>query len=501
VAAAIKEALEKPELRAEGIELAAATRDDRYESRLEAFSQDTALPDSLRVAAVEAIGTIGAPSGQTLLDRLIDGTKGRPNANPVNEAAVRTLTRRPDAANRLSGLIDKRDFPLGVRREALRTLILVEGGARRILDMAKAGKLPGDLTTEATTILHTAFTLDRRLRDEAARVLPLPKSASGRPLPPVGQLIRREGDPERGHTVFFRSGLNSCASCHRVRGQGQWVGPDLSTIGTKYGKDELFRSILNPSAAIGYNFRALILGLTDGRIVTGLPVEDTPDRLVIKTAQGQRVVVRPGDVEDRKTSDVSLMPEGLAQTMTDTELVDLLEYLSTLREPVSIAGQYHVIGPVDEPNGARTFDPAARIDLSASVRGSNGQVLSWRRLDANAEGLTDLSAMAADGPGQAIYVYIPVTSPVEQKARLVVDTPASATVWLSGRSVISSKPNQPLNSNQPREAEVSLPKGTTTLLIRLTGNGRLAGQATLVTTVVSAQPVSYSGGEASLSAR
>ncbi len=235
------------------------------------------------------------------------------------------------------------------------------------------------------------------------------------------QLIRREGDAERGRAVFFRTGLNSCASCHRVRGQGQWIGPDLSTIGTKYGKDELFRSILNPSAAIGYNYRALILALNDGRVVTGLPVEETPDRLVIKTAEGQRVVIRPGDVEDRKTSDVSLMPEGLAQTLTDTELVDLLEYLMTLREPVSIAGQYHVIGPIDEPNGARTLDPTARIDLSASVRGTNGQVLSWRRLDANAEGLVNLSAMAADGPGQAIYVYTPVTSPVEQKARLVVE--------------------------------------------------------------------------------
>ena len=136
-------------------------------------------------------------------------------------------------------------------------------------------------------------------------------------MPPFGQLIRREGDPDKGRAVFFRTGPNSCASCHRVQGQGQWIGPDLSTIGTKYGKDELLRSILNPSAAIGYNYRSIVLALTDGRVVTGLPVEETPDRLVIKTADGQRVVIRPGDVEDRKTSDVSLMPEGLAQTMTD----------------------------------------------------------------------------------------------------------------------------------------------------------------------------------------
>ena len=109
--------------------------------------------------------------------------------------------------------------------------------------------------------------------------------------------------------------------------------------------------------------------------------------------------------------------------------------------------------------------------------------------------------MAADGPGQAIYVTTPVTSPVAQKARLVVDTPASVTVWLNGKSVIESNSSQPSKTNQPREVDVSLPEGTSTLLIRMTGKGRQAGQATLVTTFVSAQPVSYSGGEASLSAR
>ena len=58
-------------------------------------------------------------------------------------------------------------------------------------------------------------------------------------------------------------------------GDGQWVGPDLSTIGVKYGRDELIRSILSPSAAIGFSFRSLVVALTDGRVITGLPVEET----------------------------------------------------------------------------------------------------------------------------------------------------------------------------------------------------------------------------------
>ena len=107
-------------------------------------------------------------------------------------------------------------------------------------------------------------------------------------------MVRREGKADHGREVFFRAGpalqaggVRSCGACHRVQGRGEWVGPDLSTIGTKYGKDELLRSILNPSAAIGYNFRALIVALNDGRVLTGLAVEDGADRLVLKTAEGQ----------------------------------------------------------------------------------------------------------------------------------------------------------------------------------------------------------------------
>ena len=149
-------------------------------------------------------------------------------------------------------------------------------------------------------------------------------------MPSIGELIRRDGEADQRPRGLLPRRHQRLRRLPPRQGQGQWVGPDLSTIGTKYGKDELLRSILNPSAAIGYNFRSVVAGLTDGRVVTGLPVEETADRLVLKTADGQRIAIRARRIEDRKTSDVSLMPEGLAQTMSDQELVDLLAFLATL---------------------------------------------------------------------------------------------------------------------------------------------------------------------------
>ena len=271
---AIDEALNDPETQLPGIEAAAATGDPRFLKALRDRIGDAKAPEEVRVAAVEALGRIPSSDSAGVLNRLIDETKGKNHSNSLAEAAIRTLPRTGESGGRLLALITADEQPLGLRREALRTLTRLSGGGQKVLDLAKAGTLPADLKTEATSVLNA--TPDRKVRDEAAQVLPLPKTKGGRPLPPFGELIRRDGNADHGREIFFAAGPKQaeassqlrCGSCHRVQGQGEWIGPDLSTIGTKYGKDELLRSILNPSAAIGYNYRSLIVGLKDGQVLS-----------------------------------------------------------------------------------------------------------------------------------------------------------------------------------------------------------------------------------------
>ena len=359
------------------------------------------------------LGSVPDASDSTL-ERLIESVRGKPSSHPVAEAAVRTIARMKDERRRLLELLTAADYPLGLRREALRTLAKGQDGGRQILDLASSGKLPTDLKIDATTLVHTYS--DRRIRDQAARILPMPKIGGGETLPPIGELIRRDGNAENGKAVFFRAGANACAGCHRVQGQGQWVGPDLSTIGIKYGRDELIRSILSPNDSIGYSYRSLVVALADGRVITGLAVEDTPEKLVIKTADGQRVAVDPRSVEDRRTSDVSLMPDGLAQSMTTQELVDLLSYLTTLRRPVSVVGEYQAIGPLYEPNGTRLIDHRVVPDLHTPIADGQGHQLSGGDLPPTLKVRLISSLFAAEDSKQATYALIPVASPVGQQA-------------------------------------------------------------------------------------
>ncbi len=487
----IQHALASPEARLQGIALAAASRDGRYRGTLEGFAEDGQAPEDVRVAAVEAIGSFNITPNR-VLEQLVSSVRGKPSSNSVAEAAVRAMAQHPGARGRLTDLLTDRDYPLGLRREALRCAAQLRDGGSHVIELARAGKLPEDLKNEATTLLHSSP--DRRLREQASSVLPLPKTAAGRPLPSIFELIRREGNAENGRAVFFRAGTNSCGGCHRVQGNGHWVGPDLSTIGVKYGKDELIRSILSPNAAIGVSFRSLVVALADGRVVTGLPVEETAERLVLKTAEGQRVMVPISSIEERRTSDMSLMPEGLAQTMTDQELVDLLAYLTTLKQPVSIVGQYQAIGPVYEPGGRSAFDPISKLDLHGAVTDGRGRELSWRRVSANAEGQADLSPLVAGDGKNAAYAWASVVSPVAQKARLVFDTPVEIGVWLDGKPVGFSSTSE--SKGEPRTTVVDLPEGASALLIRVPASGKSSASASLVTTLVADRPVGYSAAEA-----
>jgi putative heme-binding domain-containing protein len=488
----IEHALGHLETRQQGIALAAATRDGRYRGTLEGFAEDSQAPEEVRVAAVLAIGSFhGTPN--RLLEQLVSAVRGKPSSNSVAEAAVRAMANQSGARGRLTDLLTARDYPLGVRREALHGLAQFGDGSSHVIELARTHKLPDDLKNEATTLVHTSH--DRKVREQADAVLPLPKTAAGRPLPPIFELIRRDGDAARGRAVFFRAGTSSCSGCHRVQGRGQWVGPDLSTIGVKYGRDELIRSILSPSAAIGFSSRSLVVALADGRVITGLPVEDTPDRLVLKTAEGQRVAVEPKSIEERRTSDVSLMPEGLAQTMTDQELIDLLSYLTTLKQPVSIVGQYQAIGPLHEPDGKPKIDPASKLDLQEPVDDGRGRQLSWRRASANAEGLADLAPLLAGDAKNVAYAWVPVVSPVGQQARLILDTPAGVAVWLNGKPVGLAGTSR--QNDEPRTAVVDLPEGASSLLIRVAAGSRPEAQASLVTTVVADRQVGFNVAEAS----
>ncbi len=139
------------------------------------------------------------------------------------------------------------------------------------------------------------------------------------------------GDATRGRALFVDPKRMDCARCHRVRGQGGDLGPDLSDVGAKFQRDLLIESVLEPSRQIVEGYRPTVVSLANGRILSGVVKRESSDELTIVDAKGQKFDVRKSEIDGRKIGDASIMPDGLASGISRQEFADLIAYLETLR--------------------------------------------------------------------------------------------------------------------------------------------------------------------------
>ncbi len=274
-------------------------------------------------AGVEAMRLILNGPNVELLKQSLAGT----NAVNVTEALGNTGENK--IVPLLSPIVTDAARDLELRKQALRALAQVQAGAAALLKLAEEQKLPADLTLIASAVLNSVRWDDLRAR--AAQILPLPQGLDAHPLPPISELVKLTGDAMNGAAVFRRDTV-ACNQCHQVNGEGIDFGPGLSEIGTKLGKAALYESILNPSAGISFGFEAWQINLKNGDEAYGLLVSETADELAIKAAGGIVTRYKKDDIASRAQQKLSLMPAGLQQAMSRQDLVDLVEYLSSLRK-------------------------------------------------------------------------------------------------------------------------------------------------------------------------
>ncbi len=236
---------------------------------------------------------------------------------------------------------DKRSVPLllpivtdatrdvALRKQAVRSLAQTEDGAGALVALAREDKLPGDV--KFTAAMELSAVRWPQLKAEAAKVLPPPPGRNTQPLPPLAELLKTKGDAQNGARIFARNDVG-CIKCHRVNELGKDVGPALSEIGTKLGKDALYEAILDPSAGIAFGYEAWQLELKSGDEAYGIIASETADELTIKDANAIATRIRKSDIVKRQQMKLSLMPAGLQQTMSAQELVDLVEYLASLKK-------------------------------------------------------------------------------------------------------------------------------------------------------------------------
>lgn len=162
--------------------------------------------------------------------------------------------------------------------------------------------------------------LDRLKQDHQAKLLRL-------------QRLRNrmdEGDSKRGE-IAFASEKAKCSACHRVGKEGKSIGPDLTTIGANRSANDLLESIVFPSASIVRDYGTHQILTVNGKALTGVVVAEDVNALQLQQASGDRTTIPLDDIEMMKPSSVSIMPAGLDGVLTESELIDVVSYLQSLK--------------------------------------------------------------------------------------------------------------------------------------------------------------------------
>jgi putative membrane-bound dehydrogenase-like protein len=216
-------------------------------------------------------------------------------------AAIDTLSSRPDYAQKLMDML---------REGTIRKSELSASHARQIRSFdeshlnAQLAELWGEVRTS---------TAEKRSLIEQLKSKITPDALA-------------EARPGLGRALFQKH----CANCHVLYGAGRKVGPDLTGSNRK-NLDYLLENIVDPSASVGADFRALLVVLQDGRVLNGVITDQNEHTVTLQTAQDPVTLERKSIDETQPTAN-SLMPDGLLQNLSDGEVRDLMAYLMSTEQ-------------------------------------------------------------------------------------------------------------------------------------------------------------------------
>jgi quinoprotein glucose dehydrogenase len=324
----------------EVIECAKRLNIPQAEPLLSGIVADAKRPVNLRVDALFALDDLKAKGLGEVLKATATSTEAK------LRGAVRVIRAKADpvaAARELPELLDDPKADVVEKQmafEALGTLPESREADETLAawcDKCLDGKVPDELkldVIEATKAraekdklkLHADLRAKLKAIDTATRAAEAKDHLSRHREALAG------GDAARGRDIVLNNAAVYCQRCHKLDGQGGEVGPVLNGLGKEKTREYLLEAITHPNKQIAKGYESVLLTLLDGRTVTGVLKSKDKKQYVIGTPEGKMATVPAADVDFEKP-DKSAMPDDLVRKLSKRELRDVVEFLSSLKEP------------------------------------------------------------------------------------------------------------------------------------------------------------------------
>ncbi|MCA9219459.1 MAG: c-type cytochrome, partial [Planctomycetales bacterium] len=195
-----------------------------------------------------------------------------------------------------------------------------------LLSAIEAGDIAmGDL--EPTRMKLLAAHSNEQIRHRAVQLLASIKSSDRETLiADYRESLQLRGDKVRGKAVFTKV----CAACHQLEGVGHAIAPNLAAMQNR-GPEAILANVLAPNREVNPQYLNYALITADGRALTGMIAAETATSVTLKRADNATDTVLRIDIEELRSTGVSLMPEGMEKQIDHQAMADLIEYIQSIR--------------------------------------------------------------------------------------------------------------------------------------------------------------------------
>ncbi len=316
------------EYHAAALFLAAAWGDEQAYAETRELFQSEKTPHQLRVSALQVL----AAHDDTAVLPVVRKHLTESEDQAFQAAVISSLggMKHADVATVMLESYDQ--LPASLRPKAIELLTDRNHWSRALVKAIRDKRIPA----AAMNVNHVRKILagrDEELNEQLKAVWGTVRTGRD---PGREQIIRRmrdllsktPGDAVRGQKVFHKI----CGQCHKIHGEGTDVGPDI-TLNGRSSYAQLLSNVFDPSLVIGAAYQAVTVLTEDGRIVAGLVVEESPQRIVLKVQGGKIETIPRDEISESVQSELSLMPEGLEKQLSPTEIADLFAFLVLDKPP------------------------------------------------------------------------------------------------------------------------------------------------------------------------
>jgi putative heme-binding domain-containing protein len=285
-------------------------------------AKDAKTKQSERLTAIRALSEAGPPHVAGQLLALLN----QPQSDAIAEAVLTAVGRFKDESLGTQLLTLWPSLSSKLRDRGIDVLVSRPAWSRELLK-AVAAKRVDPKSISIDELRHMLLHGDAEIAREVAAHFgsiraTTPREKEGKIKAVTIYLGRGAGDAAAGHKLFVKH----CAICHRLYGEGNQIGPDLTAADRK-SLTVLLPNVVDPSGVIRPEFRAYNVVLDDGRILTGLLADANDSTVTVLDAKNQRTIVKRSNIEELKASDTSLMPDNVLESLGEQEIRDLFAFI------------------------------------------------------------------------------------------------------------------------------------------------------------------------------